>query len=63
MNLPVIRACFECLSHFAVSQIMTVHTNTVAALIHEKALMPGCLSWRFDLAARRISVATIASPA
>ena len=43
----MIRVCFECES-FCRKQIMTVHTNTVAALINEKALMPGCLS-RFDL--------------
>jgi hypothetical protein len=63
IDLPVIRVCFECLNHFVVSHTMTVHTNTVMAIIHEKALMVGCLSWRFDLTARRISAETIASAA
>jgi hypothetical protein len=37
-----------------------VHTNTVIALIHARALIAGCLSLRFDLMARKISAATIA---
>jgi hypothetical protein len=63
IDLPVIRVCFECLNHFVVRHTMTVHTNTVMAMIHEKALMVGCLSWRFDLTARRTSAETIASAA